>query len=230
MPITERERATLEEILSKVTTPAEMVKLAGTVYNTILAAKLSSENLMRLGKLIYARFEWQKIENTLRLPFVQATEEFLIPAIPQIFTIVEEDLSEELVPETRAASSAVPEEDLSQITEGPVDALEPVGGDNAAIEKAAIEAVPTAPAGLPPVAVSAKETDASEVDASASDIGDDDDFDDEEDFDEAELDDAAVKAAAEDDSSDDSNDDVPKNGTPSLPQSPDKESPSGAVP
>jgi len=104
MPITEKQKDQLKEILASITEPAELMKLTEAVYDTILAAKMDSKPLMSLGKLIYARTPWRDLPNEwaklggnpaglnqfIRLPLIRACEEFLIPKLAEIFTIVPE--------------------------------------------------------------------------------------------------------------------------------------------
>jgi hypothetical protein len=129
MPITEKEKATLNELIGKMNSPMELIGLAGTVYQTILDAKLPSEHLMLLGKLIYARTPWNQIPNHLRLPFIRSAEETLLRKIPDLYEIVpEEENVENEIADAEAAALAgqpTPESAPDDFPTAPDDELDP---------------------------------------------------------------------------------------------------------
>ncbi len=103
------------------------------MYDTVLAAKISSSSLMSLGKLIYARTPWKDLPNewqklggnptglntAIRLPLLRAAEEFFLKQLPDIFAIVAEapaepepDLNETAVEAEPAQPEAPVQEQL----------------------------------------------------------------------------------------------------------------------
>jgi hypothetical protein len=101
MPITTDDRKVLESIFgggpNRKMSGAEMACIARGIYSTILHARdgelLPFPKLAVLGKLIFARVEWdqfpEELKKELKVPFVRSAEEYLIPEILNAFAIVE---------------------------------------------------------------------------------------------------------------------------------------------
>ena len=88
MPITEKERDRLVEILGKLNTTPELIRLSGLIYNTLIQAKMPSDALIFLGKQVYAGVPWETIPNKWRILLFRAVEEFTIKYLPQIYDLL----------------------------------------------------------------------------------------------------------------------------------------------
>jgi len=93
VPITEKEKNQLIEILGKLNTDMELIRFSGLIYNTFIQAKLPSDALLFLGKQIYAGVPWEKIPNKVRIMLFKATEEFTIKFIPLVYEVIPENQS-----------------------------------------------------------------------------------------------------------------------------------------
>lgn len=117
MPITERQKEAIVAAIGQLNAN-ELIAISEIMYQTILDAKLTTDQLTTIGKLIYAKVGWReyqpvltkmmggdeekgaRLANALRFPFVKATEEFLLPNLVKSFEVVPDQ-------ETAAAAPAV---------------------------------------------------------------------------------------------------------------------------
>lgn len=128
MPITPSEKDKLNEILSKINSGPELMRLTGALYNTLIRANIKTEPLMSLGKFIFARVEWkdipamwqlnggktERLNENIRLPLLRACEDFFRSELVNVVDLIPEpvNVAEEIADAEAAAlaGSPVPEE------------------------------------------------------------------------------------------------------------------------
>lgn len=129
MPISAREKDVLQKIFRRTVDhddPHEIIALAGLIYQTILQAKLPSDQLMLMGKMIYAQIPWHQVDNKLRVNFVTAARDFLLPQIPQTLQLSDE-IEEDTIVEAMKAEGYEPKSPLPEGYVGPSIDGQPFG-------------------------------------------------------------------------------------------------------